>query len=50
MNITELGDGAMTESDNAAPNLLSFGGAPTLTEFFQSVGDSVSLLTVSNDF
>jgi beta-lactamase class A len=49
MNITELGDAAMTESDNAEANLLSFGGAPALTEFFQSVGDSVSPLTVSKD-
>ncbi len=46
MTMAELCDAAVTQSDNAAANLLlaSFGGPAALTAFFRTLGDDVSRL------
>jgi beta-lactamase class A len=46
MTMAELCDAAVTQSDNAAANLLlaSFGGPAALTGFFRTLGDDVSRL------
>jgi beta-lactamase class A len=46
MTVRELCEAIVTQSDNAAANVLlaAIGGPPTLTKFFRSLGDEVSRL------